>query len=225
MRESNVRLGAVVVSACGAAMISSPALGWGNSSVNGFGFGTAEVRVWCAPNAPPAAPNHFVSNGPMFGPSASLGPGLAGCNPATFGSLTGGGLWRWNVASSALGGDVVDGYDLYPLVTPTSFSASASLVTSGSVLSSSSAMFTISWSGSDMGTAQRLRWLEPDGSLIREELRVGPWSETFTALITSSFPIEEIRLETCGVVTSIPSPGGAILLALAGFAIPRRRRV
>ncbi len=73
-----------------------------HGTVNGFGYGTSTVQIWCAPNAPPAAPD-YVDSQTGFVPTASLGPGLAGCNPNTRGFISGGSFWRWNQSWAARG--------------------------------------------------------------------------------------------------------------------------
>lgn len=184
-----------------------------SGEVNGFGFGTATVNIWCAPNAPPAAPN-FTQSQTGFVPTAMLGPGLAGCNPNTSGFLSGGSLWRWNQQVVSMGGDTVDDHSLLPLVTPTSTLASGSVSVIGNPVSSSSASFLISWSGSDPGVAAHLAWYE-GSTLLYELLRVGPWSETISVSITSSESIEDIVLRASGAavsLTSVPVPAAIWLL-------------
>lgn len=173
-----------------------------SGTVNGFGWGTATVRVWCAPNAPPNPPNHQDSQD-GFVPTASVGPGLAGCNPNTWGFLSGGSFWRWNERHAALGGDVVDDPDLLSLVTPTSSDAEGVLFVSGTVLDPFTAEFTISWAGSDAGVATYLAWYEGD-TLLDERLQIGPWAETITVLITSTGPIEDVELRPSGAAVSLP---------------------
>ena len=184
-----------------------------SGEVNGFGYGTATVNIWCAPNAPPAAAN-FTQSQTGFVPTASLGPGLAGCNPNTSGFLSGGSLWRWNQQKVSMGGDTVDDHSLLPFVTPTSTLASGTVSVIGDPTSSSSALFTISWSGSDPGVAAHLAWYEGT-TLLYELLRVGPWSETIGVSITSTGPIEDVVLRASGAAVSlvaVPAPAAIWLL-------------
>jgi hypothetical protein len=195
-------------------------------SVNGFGFGNVQVFVWCYPNAPPAPATYTAGTGNQFGASASLGPGLVGCNPATQISSSNGGLWQNDTNWTSAGGDTVDDHSLLGLVTPTSPLASGSLTISGSVTSSTTADFTISWSGSDAGVAAHLAWYE-GGTLLSDELRVGAWSEMFSKTITSTGPIEDVVLIATGVaVSTVPIPPAVWLFTtglLGLLGISRRR--
>lgn len=200
----------------------------GSYSVNGFGFGTATVNVWCAPNAPPAAPNHTLSN-TGFVPTVSLGPGLAGCNPNTSGFVSAGSFWRANVAVTALGGDTVQWDHSLSLVTPTSPMATTSLVVDSMITSPTTVSFIIDWAGSDPGTAQHLQWFDvtSPGSpiLLGEEVRVGPWSQMdFVKTIVKpsgglgSGGEEFLLMVSDGVATSIiPEPSALALMALGGL--------
>ena len=191
--------------------------------VNGYGWGTVTVKVWCWPNAPPAAPSYSAGGGPGFGATASLGPGLPGCNPLTRVRRTNGALWQNSGPWVAGGGDTVGGHDLYPLVTPTSLVADGDLDVAASILSSTSAMFTITWHGSDPGVAAHLEWYE-GGTLLADKLRIGPWSETIFVAITSIGPIEDVEMVASGVATSLPEPGTLALLGLGLAPVLRRSR-
>ena len=200
----------------------------GSYSVNGIGFGTATVNVWCAPNAPPAAPNHTLSS-TGFVPTVALGPGLAGCNPNTSGFVSAGSFWRANVAVTALGGDTVHWDHSLSLVTPTSPVATTSLVVDSLITSPTTVNFIINWAGSDPGTAQHLQWFDVTSSgtpiLLGEEVRVGPWSETgfIKTIVKPSGGLgsggeEFLRMVSDGVATSIiPEPSALALTALGGL--------
>ncbi|MFN0011818.1 MAG: hypothetical protein ACKVS8_09270 [Phycisphaerales bacterium] len=207
------------------AALSGVAQGW-DGAINGFGNGFVTVKVWCSPNRPPAAPDYEDT---AFGdnPTASLGPNLPGCDPQTKVRLSGepGIFNRYSGNATSAGGDWVDGHELVPLVTPTAPFAFISLDVVTVPTSATSADYMVSWFGSDMGTAQMLRWRTPGGDLLREELRVGPFSEMFTASIdTPGLAWEGVILETQGIASSIPTPGAAALLSLGGLLAARRRR-
>lgn len=200
----------------------------GSYSVNGFGFGTATVKVWCPPNAPPAAPNHFMTV-TGFVPTVALGPGLAGCNPGTSGFVSAGSFWRANVAVTALGGDTVQWDHSLSLVTPTSPIATTSLSVDSMITSSTTVDFIIDWAGSDPGTAQHLKWFDVTSTgspiLLGEETRVGPWSEVdfVKTIVKPSGGLGSggegfLLMVSDGVATSIiPEPSALALIALGGL--------
>ena len=192
-------------------------------TINGFGVGIATVRVWCGPAAPPGPPTASLTVTGIQ-PSAALGPGLPGCNPGTQGAASGGILWETNNKAIAAGGDSVDDHDLLGLVTATSTFAQTLVTTAGSKISSSSEKFTVSWPGTDAGTAAHLAWY--DGAIkLDEALRVGAWSETITRFITSAGSIDDVELRISTIALSVPAPGGAFLLAIAiDLACCGRRR-
>ncbi len=224
-RTQSAPVGILASAALALAALSGTAHGW-DGAINGFGNGFVSVSVWCFPNSPPAAPT-YTSLASGDNPTASLGPNLPGCNPLTQIKLSGEpGLFnRYQGSATAGGGDIVDSAELFPLVTPTSPVAFIGLSVITMPTSPTSADYMISWGGSDMGTAQRLRWRTPSGDLLHEELRVGPWSDDFTVPISTPFPWESIVLESQGIATSTPTPGAAALLGLGGLLATRRRRV
>ena len=210
------------------------------SVVGGNGF--ARVRVWCAPNAPPAAPN-VDGRAPAAGLAplpivAAAGPGIAGCNNLTRGSVVlnnAPGAPLVSARARAAGGDVVmlpPSDILYAMVTPTLFLSAVDVDVFATLLPGSSATFAITWSGSDPGTAASLEWYDVSGAtptLLGSELRIGAWSES----ITRSFALplgnpDFLELRGSAVATSItPEPASVVLLGgglllLAGAA--RRRR-
>lgn len=219
---------AVAVAALVAVPAADARAGW-STTVNGVGFGSVQVDVWCFPNAPPGAPNH-TAGAVGFGVGAALGPGLAGCNPATNVSASIGALWSSNHAGAAVGGDTISDVDLYPLVTPTSYIATITLAVSASITAPDTALFTVSWTGSDPGTAQRLRWYSDDSLtvLLAEELRVGPFGETFDKSVTNTGGLAgDIVMVADGIATStVPEPSALALAAVgaAGVGWARRRR-
>ena len=209
-------------------------------SVNGFGFGTATASVWCAPNAPPAAPNHTgTSTG--FVPTKSFGPGLAGCNPNTSVFVSAGSFWRSNAQATALGGDTVAWDHSMSSVTPTSPVATTSLDVLATIIDPTTVEFNIDWAGSDAGTAQHLQWFDMSSPaspvFLGEEFRIGAWSETdFIKTITmpsgglGSGGEEFLVMLSDGVATSIPErvpePSTFALgaLGLLGMSWTRRRK-
>jgi hypothetical protein len=176
-------------------------------------------------------------------------------------------LWNWTGASAAAGGDKVSwagswingfGYGTVtldpglPAVTPTSPLASISLAVSAVGPASGGVgpvTYTVTWSGTDPGTGQILRWYDYGGSstgfsgpgtdntdlpgwsslstLLEEIDRIGPWSETLMRTFTVAAG-HEIILAVNGVAASIvPEPGTLALLAGGFFliaALQRRRR-
>jgi hypothetical protein len=118
---------------------------------------------------------------------------------------------------NALGGDsLLDGIDILELVTPTSANASTSITVSGQVVNPTTAEFSVNWSGTDPGTAQRLRWYElsanpipgggeGEGTLLHEELRIGPWSEQWSIPITAG-DVMNILLMGDAVATTVLEP-------------------
>jgi hypothetical protein len=222
---------AAVVLGVGAAAAPTARGGW-STSVNGLGFGNVQVDVWCFPNAPPGAPNYTAVAG-GFGAAAALGPGLAGCDPATTVAASIGVLWTSEHNGVAAGGDTIDSVDLYPLVTPTSPVATISLSVVGTVLDPETVLFTIDWSGSDAGTAQRLQWYSDDTltTLLHEELRVGPFDEAFGVAVFNPIGMggaDTIVLVADGIATSVvPEPASlapAGVAAAVGLAARRRFR-
>jgi len=186
--------------------------------VNGLGYGTVGVQVWCAPNGPPALPN-YVAGDSGWSASASLGPGLAACHPITHVSKTLGPLWSVTGPWKAAGGDSVDAPDLLNLVTPTSYVAYGDLNISAKILSGQSAEFTIQWSGSDPGVAAWLGWYEGE-NMLNEVTQVGPWSETLVVAIDSIGSIEDVVLKGAGIALSKAVPEPATLgLVGAGFVL------
>jgi hypothetical protein len=205
-------------------------------TVNGLGFGTATASVWCAPNAPPAAPNYSATS-TGFVPTASFGPGLAGCNPNTSVFVSAGSFWRANTQAVALGGDTVAWDHSLSLATPTSPMATTFLDVTATLIDSFTVEFSIDWAGSDAGTAQHLQWFDmsgPTAVLLGEEVRVGPWSET-DFIKTILFPgggldtggEEFLVMVSDGVAMStIPEPSTFALaaLGLAGMSLKSRRK-
>ena len=212
-----------------------------------------------------------------FNPSASMPviagpfnvkvPTPPGCDANTFIALAGGPLWTWKGGGNGVNGDKVDwskswinglGYgqvlldpndSLDSAITAVSQNASISLDVSAIQTSPTTATFTIEWSGSDLGTAQHLRWYEytgpaPDQTLfegdntelpnwdslsmlVHEEFRVGPWDETIFVDINASTNMSNIILSVNGVAASIvPIPASAWLFgsAVAGLIGFKRRK-
>lgn len=185
--------------------------------VDGFGFGSITSEVWCAPNAPPALSSNagFAAGGPVL--ASIVGPGLAGgCNAATAAGGTNAPLWTMTSVSIAGGGDTAtDVGDLFSFVTPVSSLATTELSVIGEILSSNQASFSLNWSGSDSGTAQRLRWFEGT-TLLHEELRFGAWNESLQVLITSTGDINLVDLSSESLAVSVPEP---LTLLGAGTAL------
>jgi len=124
------------------------------------------------------------------------------------------------------------------LVTPVSSTATTTLSVVGKILTPTLGMFTVDWMGSNQGTAQRIRWYEYLGTippnfegdntelpnwvslstLLREEIRVGPWDESKMVFEISATNVNNIILATNGVaVSQIPEPS-TLLLLISGLA-------
>jgi hypothetical protein len=245
----NIQLKSVCLAAF---LLASPTAGW--------------ATVVCANgNTVTVTTTGFVPTAEI---SAAKGNLPAGCDPQTTIFLSGGSFWRWNGQQVAAGGDkvswtgswvngfgygtvVLDADDgLSGLVTPTSPVASGALAVSTTTLSPTEVLYSIAWSGSDLGVAQRLRWYEypttPPGdyggfvgdntalpgwsslaSLRAEVTRVGPWSTTESFLITAK-DANNLILALGGIAVSVPEPSTVALLCVglvfAGVAAYRRRR-
>jgi hypothetical protein len=190
--------------------------------------------------------------GTGLNPTASLGPGLAGCNSATKINLTGGPFWTWTGAATAAGGDRVSwarswvngfGYGQVTLdpntlvVTPVSPEASITFSVSTTDVTSTSLHYTITWSGTDAGTAESFAWYSYAGTvgssfvgdntdlpnwstlsnLLATDTQHGPWSETLQG--TLQFPEgDEVILAVNGVAASIVPEPATWAMMLAGFA-------
>lgn len=223
MRTISRSEGCLVAAACVALALSLATpradAGW-STTVNGFGFGNVRVDVWCFPAAPPGPPT-YTAVAAGFGASASLGPGLPGCDPATQVTASIGPLWQSQHAGIAANGDTIDAPDLLPYVVPTSALASIDLVTFGSIVDSDTAMFVIDWSGSDAGTAQRLRFYADESlsTLLHEELRYGAWDETITLVVDNPVGLAEaIVMLADGLAVSVPEPASLLLVGLGFLA-------
>jgi hypothetical protein len=134
----------------------------------------------------------------------------------------------------------LDPDDLGGLVTPTLPVSGISLSITGAELSPTQAHFMVDWSGTDPGDAQRLRWYSYTGTippgfigdntelpswtslstLLRQDLRVGPWSESLSVDLTG-VDVSTIILAVNGVATStaVPEPSEfvpSVLMLLLG---------
>jgi hypothetical protein len=176
------------------------AMGW-QSILNGFGMGSAQIKIWCYPVRPPVTPSHstFSTNSP----NVQLGPNLEGCRPGTFSRTTGGERWRQRTDFRASGGDTVDWHSMLPFVTPVSPSAFGSLEVTSNITGNNSATYTVNWFGSDEGVAMHIGWFE-GATLLHQEMRIGPWSEQTIVSINSSGPILAVSMETSGAAVSLP---------------------
>jgi hypothetical protein len=197
----------VIAGACGAA--TAPATAW-ESTINGQGQGHVDGHVWCFPNRPPNQPT-FVQHTDQ--PSINMGPGLSTCNQLTLIHQLGSIRWRQQSQFRAAAGDTVDWHSMLPFVTPSSPVAVGFLDVSAVVLNPSTANFTVTWSGSDPGVAMHLGWFDPattPPTLLHQEMRIGPWSETIVITIVSSpGNILNVDFESSGAAVSLaPGQGG-----------------
>jgi hypothetical protein len=126
--------------------------------VTGLGFGSFEVDVWCAPNAPSAKERYTSSESGVFFPEASLGPNLPACNPVTMISGSAPTFMRIvdpKVKMTAGGGDTTgfSGNHLISFVTPTSPIAFGELDLTGRMVNSNTLIFPGPLEASDPGVA------------------------------------------------------------------------
>lgn len=199
-------------------------------SVNGLGNGTATASIWVHPNAPPNPP---TATSTVTGSVPTTGfnpPPVPGSNPLTQVFVSAGSFWRANTVAQAAGGDTVAWDHSLSLITPTSPVAMTSLSVDSMFTGPTSVDFLISWSGSDAGTAQHLQWFDATspGSpvLLDEEIRVGPWSETFVKTISMPGLLPDgsnLLMFSDGAATSIPEPMSLTVVAGAATLLIRRR--
>ena len=203
-------------------------LAWADWATNGFGGGAVKLSVWCGIDPTRFAPSAVAFDVGAFAATATI-PGTvprpAACNAGTTGFSNNRAGWRHDSVLNPLGGDSLhDGIDILYLVTPTSANASTSITVSGQVVNPTTAEFSVNWSGTDPGTAQRLRWYElsvspipgggdsqnmpslsSQGALLHEELRIGPWSEQVLIPITAG-DVTNILLVGDAVATTVLEP-------------------
>lgn len=233
-----MRIAALVRAGLAVGLLLLAAAPWveASYSVNVFGNGTATASVWCHPNAPPAPP---TATSTVTGAVPTTGfnpPPVPGCNPLTQVFVSAGSLWRTNTRAAAAGGDTVAWDHSMSLVTPTSPFASTSLFVNAHIITSPTTVeFPIFWEGSDPGTAQHLQWYDTrlgpigPGSLLGEEIRIGPWLESFTKPI--SVPLGGLGsggeaflvMVSDGVATSTPEPAALALMAFGTAMLFVRR--
>src|SRR5262245_13663317 len=187
------------VAAIALAGIAASALGW-EGTINGRGeHGEAHAKVWCFPNRPPNQPSFAQNN--LQQHLVNLGPDLPLCRPFTQVHSQAGVRWRQVSNFQANGGDTVDWHSMLPFVTPSSTMALGSLDVMAVVNSPTSATFRVEWFGSDPGVAMHLGWFDPvttPPTLLHEEMRIGPWSETIFITIVSNGPILNVDFESSG---------------------------
>lgn len=229
------------------------------SVVNGYGGGNVRVSVWCKPNAPPAAPDasafdstgRFTSganasipgappNGAPLPPACTAGTNIVGTNSA---------LWTTTWKGAELNGDKTagDGTSLLMTLTPKYYSSSYSVNVSGSMLDSTHALVTGSYSLSNSDAAFSIEWFSThDGGIgspqsgwtmlgsIPETLgfAAGPISKNiFDPYATSDqYGITDdlvMEIDVAGTSVPAPEPGTLLLLGsgLMGFAGFVRRRL
>jgi hypothetical protein len=178
------------------------------ATLNGLGQGTMQAQVWCAPNRPPQSPSiqEFTQNPPNI----QIGPGLPLCGAGTRiqNQVIPTQGWFQHTQFDAIGGDTVDWHSMLPYVTRVAPTATGTLDVTSLITGPNTATFTVIWSGSNAGVAMHLGWFEGT-TLLHEELRVGPWSETLTIPITSVGDIQAVKFESSGAAVTLLPCGSA----------------
>jgi hypothetical protein len=133
--------------------------------------------------------------------------------------------WRIFGNTEAAGGDTTDWHSMLGYVVASAEDSSGTMDITGTITSPTTAIFTVTWSATDPGTAMHIGWFEGATELLDSPIMIGPFSETDTFSVTSTGPIDAVMVETSMASTSlVPAPGGCALLGLAGMLAARRRR-
>jgi hypothetical protein len=139
-----------------------PALAGASWSANGFAYGTVTANVRCSRGG------YSYWNKTGFRVSVSI-PGTVSrpsdCSRSTSASAKITGPWSGEAKCNPGPGDGCDLKTLDGLVTPVSPNASTTLSIVGKKISPTTVEFTVSWKGSDAGTAQRVNWFEYKGTI------------------------------------------------------------
>jgi hypothetical protein len=160
--QSKLMIAALGLSTFALLGITDPAQAGASWSANGFAYGTVKANVRCSRGG------RRDESRTGFRVSVSI-PGTGArpsdCSRATSASAKIKGPWSGEAKCTPGPGDGCDLETLDGLVTPVSPKASTTLSIAGKKISPTVVEFTVSWKGSDAGTAQRVSWFEYKGTI------------------------------------------------------------
>ena len=219
MRPARFTLRAVGcgLAASAGSFATSSAYAW-QSMMDAHGEGQSRASAWVFPNAPPDQPNFDIPLHPS--PSLALGPNLTVGDPRTHVLVQGSGNMNWQLNSEieAASGDTIDWHSMLPYINASSSDARGSMSITGTILTPTSALFSVTWSATDPGVAMHIGWFEGATELFETPVMIGPFSETDHYVINSTGPIDNVMLETSGGAASlVPGPGSLAVIGLAGL--------